>query len=95
MNHFVIRISNDPGNATLRGCPIHTDGRSLEDAKQAMRWQEAGGFNLDRYVIAVPEADLPGVMTTVTGKRKPVLIHNEGWTDEAFALFILNTWKGN
>lgn len=95
MNHFVIRVSNDPGNATLRGSPIHTDGRSLDDAKQALRWQEAGGFNPDRYVIATREPDLPGVMTNTCGKRKPVLIHNSVWTDEAFARFILANWKGN
>lgn len=88
---YLITITSDRGNATLRGTPLrlsaYDDMQAVEDA---IIWQASGGFDTTTLVVAEPEPDLPGVMTSTDGK--PVLIYNAGWTDEAFARFLVNTW---
>lgn len=88
---FLILTEGDTGNATLRGTPLRLSPYAdMIDARQAIEWQKTGGLDASCLFIAEPVRTLPGVMETLDGK--PVLICNRGWTDEAFAQFIVKTW---
>lgn len=88
---YLVIIDGSLSNASLRGTPLRLSPYAdLQDARQAISWQATGGLDTTRLVIAKPVRILPGVMETSDGK--PVLICNNGWTDEAFAQFIVKTW---
>ncbi len=88
---YVIHIEGDPGNASLRGSPLSLRGCPTRDeAKAAINWQAAGGYDRRQFVVATVDPDLPGVMTTDDGR--PVLIMNNVWTHGAFAGFIVDLW---
>ena len=92
---FVIILNGDKGGATLRGTPLSLwPYATEEEANKAIAWQVQGGWPRDAYVKALPDGSRPGVMwDTSTGKA--ILIHNEGWTYEGFASFIVREWGTN
>lgn len=90
-DQFILIATSDPGNATIEGTPLRLHPYDTsEDIKAALSWQKKGGHDLAKLFVASPDPDLPGVMKTEDGR--PFLVKNEGWTTEAFARFLVNTW---
>lgn len=88
--YFLLHTHKSGAEGFLRGYPIHTDGRTLKEAKRAKDWQAVGGFDGDTMICVA--TDLPGIMTPKDEPKTPVLLMQGCLTNVAYRAMVTRIW---
>lgn len=92
-SEYYVICADVRGMTIDKGWPLRLEPMTAKEARQAIKWQVAGGRDAKDFIVAKVETDLPGVMYhTVDEVRRPVLLNKGPYTDKAYADFLLSIW---